>query len=769
VAALLTATFSQRVAAADDYDPSGRVARLSYLRGSISFQPAGESDWVSAKANRPMTTADRLWADEDGRAEIQLGSATIRLDSLTGMSFLNLDDRTTQIELSVGTMYVRVLRLGRDEIFEIATPNQAFSILRPGQYRIEASEDGNSTMVTVRAGEGEATGSGRIYEVGPGETGRFTGTVPLRASIFRAAGYDEFDRWCEDRNRRDDRARSVRYVSPDVVGYQDLDDYGVWYSDSNYGHVWMPRVARGWAPYQYGHWVWISPWGWTWVDDAPWGYAPFHYGRWVYVRNTWGWVPGPIAVRPVYAPALVAFIGGPRFSVSVAVGGGGGYVGWFPLGPREVYVPAYRTSREYVTRVNVSNTTVTNINITNVYNETHNNTHNNIHNNNIRYANKTAPGGVTTVSHGTFVNAQPVHRAVVAVNDREIKSAPISRRAEVVPTRSSVLGTSGQSDRRAARPSAEIANRSVVARTPPPSPPVPFERQRQKLEAQPGQPLARSEIDRLRPANASQPRSNVSQAPPGRASTADSNQPGSRPASGPPARTDRPDGVNRGRPASASTSNPAPDVDRNPRAEDAPPPRADRPSGVNRGRPASASISNPAPDVDRNPRAEVAPPARADRPSGTNRGPASASISNPAPDPDRNPRAEAAPSPRADRPSGANRGPVSASTSNPAPDPDRNPRAEAAPSPRADRPSGANRGRSANAPPSDAAPNVDRNPRAQEGPASRADQPGTSPRREPAARPAGSPEASTPAEAKRRQNEQKTEQETDEKAQKKQN
>ena len=160
----------------------------------------------------------------------------------------------------------------------------------------------------------------------------------------------------------------MRYVSPDVVGYQDLDDYGVWYSDSNYGYIWVPRVTRGWAPYQDGHWAWISPWGWTWVDEAPWGYAPFHYGRWVYARNRWGWVPGPIAVRPVYAPALVAFIGGPRFSVSVALGGGGGHVGWFPLGPREVYVPAYRTSREYVNRVNVSNTTVTNITITNVYN-----------------------------------------------------------------------------------------------------------------------------------------------------------------------------------------------------------------------------------------------------------------------------------------------------------------------------------------------------------------------------------------------------------------
>jgi hypothetical protein len=53
-------------------------------------------------------------------------------------------------------------------------------------------------------------------------------------------------------------------------------------------------------------------------------------------------------------PALVVFIGG-------GLGGFGGNVGWFPLGPREVYVPSYHVSEAYVTRVNISNTTVTNV------------------------------------------------------------------------------------------------------------------------------------------------------------------------------------------------------------------------------------------------------------------------------------------------------------------------------------------------------------------------------------------------------------------------
>src|SRR2546428_7576392 len=37
-------------------------------------------------------------------------------------------------------------------------------------------------------------------------------------------------------------------------------------------------------------------------------FRSFHYGRWAYARNEWLWVPGPVVARPVYAPALVAFV-----------------------------------------------------------------------------------------------------------------------------------------------------------------------------------------------------------------------------------------------------------------------------------------------------------------------------------------------------------------------------------------------------------------------------------------------------------------------------
>src|ERR1700733_4185944 len=92
-------------------DPPTRVARLGYIEGSVSFQPAGEDDWVQAVPNRPMTTGDKLWADKGSRAEVQLGSSTIRLSENTGFSFLNLDDNTVQIQLTSGSLNIRVRQL----------------------------------------------------------------------------------------------------------------------------------------------------------------------------------------------------------------------------------------------------------------------------------------------------------------------------------------------------------------------------------------------------------------------------------------------------------------------------------------------------------------------------------------------------------------------------------------------------------------------------------------------------------------------------------
>jgi len=59
-AALMLPVIAPQRAAADQDDPPGRVARLSYSHGEVSFQPAGTDEWVSAVVNRPLTTGDKL-------------------------------------------------------------------------------------------------------------------------------------------------------------------------------------------------------------------------------------------------------------------------------------------------------------------------------------------------------------------------------------------------------------------------------------------------------------------------------------------------------------------------------------------------------------------------------------------------------------------------------------------------------------------------------------------------------------------------------------
>jgi hypothetical protein len=653
--ALSTAVFPARATAQDQGqqdDPPTRVARLGYMEGSVSFQPAGENDWVEAVANRPMTTGDRLWADKDSRAEVELGSAVIRLSQNTGFSFLNLDDHTVQIQLSSGTINLRVRRLDQDDAIEVDTPNLAFTVSQPGNYRLDASEDGSYTVVSLRDGGGQATGNGQTYTLHAGQKATFSGgTDSLNADVEDLGGPDQFDNWADSRDHRDDNSRSAQYVSRDVVGYEDLDDNGTWRDDRDYGHVWYPSVAVGWAPYREGHWDWIAPWGYTWVDDSSWGYAPFHYGRWVTVGGRWGWIAGPVNVRPVYAPALVVFIGG-------GGGGFGGNVGWFPLGPREVYVPPYQVSRGYMNQVNVSNTTVNTTTITNVYNTTIiNNRTTNI--TNVNYVNRNVQGAVTVVPQRAFASAQPVARAAVAVNPQQIASAPVSARVAVVPTQQSVLGAKASTANRVAAPPAAVMNRQVVAKRTPPPPPVPFAKQQQALAAHPGQPLAQHEIQNLRPAAAAAAHPMVKVAPPGKPATPTTGHPANAPNAGRPGQPT---------PPAAQPNRPAPPAETNRPPTAQPPNRPAPPAETNRP-PTAQPPNRPAPPAETNRPPTAQPPNRPAPPAETNRPPVAQPPNRPAPPAETNRPPAAQPPNRPAPPAETNRPPVAQPPSRPTPPP----------------------------------------------------------------------------------------------------
>jgi hypothetical protein len=481
LAALLLMLALIGVARADDFDPAGRVARLGIAQGQVSVEPAGLEEWAAADINRPLTTGDKLWSDADSRAELSIGSAVLRLGSATAFSFLNLDQNSAQMQLTAGTLGVHV-RSASDTL-EVDTPNVAIALLGPGDYRVEVNDAGDTTVVKVSGGTAEVSGNGQDFAVHPQQLATFTGTREVSEGVASLGAPDAFDIWAYERDRQAQAAQAWSYVAAEVVGAEDLDQNGAWQSTPDDGYVWAPNaVAVGWAPYRFGHWMWISPWGWTWVDDAPWGFAPFHYGRWATFGGRWCWVPGPRRQTPVYAPALVAWVAGtPSGTASASAASG---VAWFPLGPREVYVPAYPTSQAYVRNVNISNTPVSAVDVMAAYNRV----------STLHYVNRNAPGALTAISQAAFTSAQSVSRNAVRLGANAIAAAPVSVTAPAItPQKESLLGA-GASGPGIRRPPPVLLNRVVLARTTPSPAAVPFALQQEAIRANGGRPLARPEV-----------------------------------------------------------------------------------------------------------------------------------------------------------------------------------------------------------------------------------------------------------------------------------
>jgi len=231
-------------------DPPKRVARISIIEGSVSLQPGGEGDWGNAAKNRPMTIGDKIWVDKDARAELQAGAAAFHVGSMTALSFLNLDEGITQVRIPEGAVNFRVREFRQGDVYEIDTPNVVFSVRQAGAFRIDVNEAGDSSRITVLRGEGEISAGGKSYEVHAGEQAEFSGgEEDPTYSILRAPGPDGLDKWAEERDLKEDRSASGRYVSRDIPGYDDLDDYGTWSEEPEYGHVWYPAgMPPDWAP-----------------------------------------------------------------------------------------------------------------------------------------------------------------------------------------------------------------------------------------------------------------------------------------------------------------------------------------------------------------------------------------------------------------------------------------------------------------------------------------------------------------------------------------
>jgi hypothetical protein len=445
LAATAPATHGAEAPDAEQASISRTPPRLSFMDGQVSFWRPGAQDWAQAQINIPLAPGDELFTGSPGNLELQIGSrAFVRAWANTQIGLENQEPDFLQFKVTAGHASFDIRTLDPGQTLEVDTPNAAFTIEHTGYYRVEVAGE-RTSFITRRGGRATVTpANGEAAAITPSEEVVIEGTPTPQVASYAAPPLDSWDKWNYTRTDELVDAVSARYVPSGVYGVDDLDVYGTWRVVPTYGSVWVPTaVQAGWVPYSTGSWVTDPFYGWSWVDAAPWGWAPYHYGRWVFVDGFWAWAPGPVVVRPAYAPALVGFFGGPGVGINI---------GWVALGWGEPCVPWWGPAGfihrawwggwggpRIVNNVVINRTTVVNVESINVY------------------RNASVRNAMVVVNENHFGHGPITSARLAQVDMRNLH--PIHTEFRVNPTPASFAPTAS----RGIRPPEDDLRRSVVA------------------------------------------------------------------------------------------------------------------------------------------------------------------------------------------------------------------------------------------------------------------------------------------------------------------
>jgi len=314
-------------------------ARLAIVEGSAYFWRPGDAQWSAAQVNTALVAGDALATGERTNVEVQIGSRDfVRMMADSQLILVRHDAGYWQFRVPAGNVSFDLRSLGYGQQVEIDAPNAQFIADRGGYYRIEVRGDTSALIVRNGGHAMLAMQAGRGRDINAGEVVVARGQVNPVVEPSRAPPPDGWDHWNDARSDYYAKAASYRYLPPDVYGAAELDQYGSWRETADYGTIWVPAVAGGWAPFSQGSWRWDPVYEWTWIDQAPWGWATGHYGRWVLIDGYWAWAPGPRASRVAYLPATVAFYGDDG-NVAIGVSPLTAGVTWVALGWGEPVLP----------------------------------------------------------------------------------------------------------------------------------------------------------------------------------------------------------------------------------------------------------------------------------------------------------------------------------------------------------------------------------------------------------------------------------------------